>query len=100
MTSLARLQLINRRAAEVTDFEHGGRRWTATISRLPDGRIAEIFLDGAKASPLADLARETAIVASLALQYGAPLKTIRHAIASHDASPLGEALSLFDGQNT
>jgi len=91
----ARAHLANRRAADIVDFDHGGRRWTATISKFPDGRIAEIFLDGAKASPLADLARETAIVASIALQHGASEDTLRHAIASHAASPLGEALDLF-----
>ncbi len=87
--------LATRRAAEIADFEHGGRSWTATISRFPDGRIAEIFLDSAKASPLADLAREAAIVASIALQHGAPIESIRHAIASYDASPLVEALRLL-----
>jgi hypothetical protein len=47
-----RERLPNRRAAELIDFEHDRGRWTVTIGRYPDGRIAEIFLDAAKESPL------------------------------------------------
>jgi hypothetical protein len=87
-------RLPNRRAAEMFDFEHGGRKWTATISRFPDRRAAEIFLDTAKVSAIGELAAEAAIVASLALQSGCPLETLRHALAGRDAGPLGAALAM------
>ena len=90
-----RLCLPNRRGAEVFEFEHGRRRWTTTISRLPDGAVAEIFLD-TKPSPLADMAQNAAILASLALQHGASFETVRHAIASR-GGPLAAALGLIEG---
>jgi hypothetical protein len=90
-----RERLPNRRAAEMFDFEHGGRRWTATVSRFPDRRVAEIFLDTPKVSSIGELAAEAAIVASLALQSGCPLETLRHALDGRDAGPLGAALLLL-----
>jgi hypothetical protein len=90
-----RERLPNRRKAESLDFEHGGRRWTLTVGRFPDGRVAEIFLDAPKASPIAEMAKEGALTASLALQHGAPLETLRHALAGRSAGPLGAALALI-----
>jgi|ERR1700733_849154 hypothetical protein len=93
-----RERLPNRRPAEVFDFQHGGRRWTATISRFPDGRLGEIFLDAIRGAAIAELAAEAAIVASLALQSGCPLETLRHALDGRSAGPLGSALALIDGE--
>ena len=59
-----RQRLPDRRAAEVFDFEHNGRKWTATFSRFADGRIAELFIDGSKEAPIVELAQESAIVAA------------------------------------
>jgi hypothetical protein len=91
-----RERLPDRREAELVDFEHAGRRSTATVGRFADGRIAELFLDAAKESPLVELAQESAIVASLALQSGCALQTLRHALAGRSAGPLGAALTLVD----
>jgi hypothetical protein len=92
-----RERLPNRRAAEMFDFEHGGRKWTATISRFPDRRVAEIFLDTPKVSAIGELAADAAIVASLALQSGCPLETLHHALNGRDTGPLGTALRLVGG---
>ncbi len=92
---MARDRLPDRRKAELLEFSHGGRRWTAAISRFADGRVAEIFVDNCKASPLADMARESALLASLALQHGCPLEVLRHALAGRDVGPLGAALALI-----
>ena len=92
-----RERLPNRRAADLVNFEHDRGRWTVTIGRYPDGRIAEIFLDAAKESPLVELAQESAIIASLALQSGCPLNTLRHAVSGRSAGPLGAALGLIEG---
>jgi hypothetical protein len=91
-----RERLPSRRAADVIDLEHGGRRWTVTVGRFADGRVAEIFLDAAKESPLVELAQDGALAASLALQSGCPLATLRHALAGRQAGPLGVALALID----
>jgi hypothetical protein len=90
-----RERLPNRRICELIDFEHGGRRWTACVGRLEDGRPAEVFIEGPKDSPLLALARDAAILASIALQHGAPLETLRHALAGRSAGPLGAALALI-----
>jgi hypothetical protein len=92
---MTRARLPNRRAAEVFDFIHGARKWTLTIGRFADGRVAEIFIDAPKASPIAEMARDSALVASLALQSGCPLETLCHALAGRSAGPLGAALALL-----
>jgi hypothetical protein len=92
-----RERLPNRRAAELIDFGHAGRKWTATVGRFADGRIAEVFLDTPKASAIGELAADAAIVASLALQSGCQLETLRHALAGRNAGPLGAALGLVNG---
>jgi len=89
-----RERLPDRRSAELVDFDHNGRRWTACIGRFADGRVAEVFLDTPKASAIGELAADAAIVASLALQSGCPLETLRHALQDRQAGPLGAALSL------
>jgi hypothetical protein len=91
-----RERLPNRRKAEVFDFDHGGRRWTLTVARFSDGRVAEVFLDGSKEAAVVALAQESAIVASLALQSGCPLETLRHALSGRNAGPLGAALALIE----
>ena len=92
---MMRERLPNRRIAELVDFQHGGRRWTATIGRFADGRVGEIFLDTPKASSIGDLAADAAIVASLALQSGCAVETLRHALAGRGTGPLGAALAMI-----
>jgi ribonucleoside-diphosphate reductase alpha chain len=92
---MPRERLPDRRGAEVVDFIHRNRRWTATIGRFPDGRVAELFLDAARIDPLSELAQDIAIVASLALQSGCPLETLRHALAGRGEGPLAVALNLI-----
>jgi hypothetical protein len=93
----ARQRLPNRRASKQFTFTCNGLDYIATISFFPDGRLAEIFLNNAKAGSHSDSsARDSAVVCSLALQQGVPLPTIRNALLrdSQDqpSSPLGEAL--------
>lgn len=47
-----RLRLPNRRASTTFDVEAGGLRYTATVSRFPDGRIGELFLTNRALGPL------------------------------------------------
>lgn len=94
---MTRAQLPNRRAADKVTFTHDKRRWTATFGRFADGKLAEIFLDTEKESAVADAARESAILTSLALQHGCDIETIRHALDGRDVGPIGAALALVDG---
>ena len=71
--------------------------FTVTISRYADGRLGEIFLASNKAgSSLDAVARDSAILCSLGLQYGVPLDTIRGALLRNadgtPSTPLGAAL--------
>jgi ribonucleoside-diphosphate reductase alpha chain len=96
-----RRRLPNRRAAELIDFEHGGMRYTAGVSRFPDGRVAEVFLHTAKAgSDAADIARDAAVTASLALQHGVYVATLRKALTRGSdgkaAGPIGALLDLLE----
>jgi hypothetical protein len=96
----ARENLLNRRASTTFDLEVAGLRYTATISRFADGRVAEIFLANSKPSSQSDVnARDSAVAASLAFQFGCPLETLRRALLrdSHGAaaSPLGCALDVL-----
>jgi hypothetical protein len=73
--------------------------YTCTISRFPDGRIAEIFLSNHKSASHADTAaRDAAIACSVALQHGASIETIRKAVCrdvrGNASGPLGVALDL------
>ena len=56
-----------------------------TVGRFPDGRVAEVFINASKRDQLFDhLARDAAILISIALQYGAPIDALRKAL-SRDA---------------
>jgi hypothetical protein len=100
LTVPARERLPNRRASETFNFEVGGLRYCATIARFEDGRIGEIFLASHKAGSQADTAaRDSAIVASIAVQHGPDLETIQRGLCrdawGRASGPLGSALDLI-----
>ena len=92
-----RNRLPNRRSAVSTSFERDGASFEMTAGYYPDGRVGEVFVNADRANSLLDfLMSDAAILASLALQYGAPLDEIRHAVKRDSrgeaASPIGAAL--------
>jgi hypothetical protein len=94
-----RERLPNRRASQNLEFERDNLNYYMTIGLYPDGRPGEIFLNSKHANSLLDvLAHDAAILASLALQFGCPLDTLRHALKRDSsgtaASPIGAALDL------
>jgi ribonucleoside-diphosphate reductase alpha chain len=94
-----RKRLPNRRLAESFEF-HGGFAYVATISRFPDGRLAEISLTNGKCGSDSDMAaRDGAVVGSLALQYGVPVDVIRRAPLRNaegcGSGPLAVALDII-----
>jgi hypothetical protein len=90
MTS-ARRRLKNRRTSELFDFECAGFSYVAGISRFDDGTVAEIFITNGKiGTDAAIAAQDSAIVASLALQHGVDVETLRKALARNkDGSAVG-----------
>jgi hypothetical protein len=95
---MTRDRLHNRRLSEVLDFQAMGMRFTGSVSRYPDGRLGEIFIDNHKAgSAVGTLARDLAIAVSFALQHGADADTIRRALCrDSDGRPLGPLGVLLD----
>jgi hypothetical protein len=95
-----RQRLPNRRPSETFALACNGLTYLATISRFPDGGLAEIFISYAKAGSHSDAAaKDAAVVCSIALQHGVSVDVIRHALL-RDAqgwasSPLGAALDLI-----
>jgi len=76
-----RERLHNRRASLLFDFESMGMRFTASVSRYPDSRIAELFIDNHKAgSAIGTLVRDAAIIFSFAVQHGADADAVRRAL--------------------
>jgi hypothetical protein len=99
-----RRRLCNRRASESFTFEVSGLRFTATVSRFPDGRIGELFLNNHKFGNQSDTnARDAAMLLSFALQFGADINEIRKALCrdgqGRALGPLGAALDLIAGQD-
>jgi ribonucleoside-diphosphate reductase alpha chain len=95
-----RERLLNRRAHELFEFESMGLRFTVSVSRYADGRIAELFIDNHKAgSSVGTLVRDLAITFSFAVQHGADAETIRCALCrdsqGRPLGPLGAALDLL-----
>jgi hypothetical protein len=93
---VSRQRLPNRRLHWLCRFECDGQIYTGGIGRFDDGRIAEIFINGAKVGSAAEAnAQDSAIVASLALQHGCPLETIHHVLVRSGGSG-GPLATLLD----
>jgi len=100
---MTRQRLPNRRASENFSFELNGLRFTATVSRLPDGGVIEVFLNNHKAGNQVDTnARDAAILLSFALQHGADIEAIRKALCRDSQGralgPVSAALDLLANQ--
>lgn len=82
---MTREVLPDRRYTETVDIEFRGARFSVGFGYYDDMRPAEIFITGAKeGSQLATAARDAAVVASVALQHGAPAAVLRHGLSRHD----------------
>lgn len=88
-----RQRLRNRREHETIEYDHAGFHYIAGIGRFDDGRFAEIFLNCAKSgTTLESHARDAAIIASIAMQHGASIHTIRHALTRNRDGSASSAL--------
>lgn len=104
----SRTRLPNRRQSEVFSFVHDGIKFHGSVSWFDStgrcSQAAEVFLDAAKpGSAMQAMARDAAVLASLALQHGCPLETMRTALTRDDgegpAGPLCRLLDLVGGEN-
>jgi ribonucleoside-diphosphate reductase alpha chain len=92
-----RNRLPNRRRSENFNLKVGGQGYVATVGFDPNDKATEIFLNATKIDSAADInAADGAVAVSIALQYGASIKTLRDAMKRNaDGSaqgPLGAAL--------
>jgi hypothetical protein len=97
---MMRRRLPNRRSSETFTLHWGSLKFVATVSRFADGTVAEIFLSNAKCDSTADtIARDLAVVASIALQHGASVETLRGALLRDargaPSGPLGIVLDMI-----
>ena len=78
---MSRRRLPNRRVSQTYSFRWQGMDFIATVSRFPDGKLAEIFLSNGKIDSTADvIARDSAVLCSIALQFGADVEVLRKAL--------------------
>ncbi|MBR0879657.1 hypothetical protein ACVMGC_001059 [Bradyrhizobium barranii subsp. barranii] len=78
-----RRTLPQRRRAETFEVAFGGlsRTHTVTLGYYDDGTIGEVFINGGKSGEVVEaIARDGAVILSMALQSGVALDTIKHAI--------------------
>jgi hypothetical protein len=101
-----RRRLPSRRGHLGIDFEHAGFMYTAGVGFFDDAcqQPAEIFLTTNKIGTLLDVnARDAAIAASLLLQHGCPIETLRCALTRNAdgtaSGPLAHVLDLLHGQS-
>lgn len=76
-----RTALPQRRPHETFRMSHWGMTFIVGVGRDDDGRVREIFINNGRSGTQAEtLARDSAVILSVALQYGVPLDALRHAI--------------------
>jgi len=92
----ARERLPDRRPHQVVEIEHNGFRLTVGVGRFEDGRLGEVFLDTHKGGTAIDtILKDSAILLSFALQYGADAAAIRQALSR--TGPIGALLDKIGG---
>jgi hypothetical protein len=85
--------LPQRRAAETFNVRFWNQPFTVTVGFYADATPGEVFIDGGKTGQdIQSTARDAAVVLSLALQHGAPIEAIRHAVTRNGS---GEAASIL-----
>jgi hypothetical protein len=95
-----RRRLESRRASTTFAFECGPHSYVATISYFSNtGCLAEVFLGNGRAGSDVDAAaKDSAVVCSIALQYGVVIrKALLRDAHGRASSPLGRALDQLGG---
>jgi hypothetical protein len=104
-----RQRLHDRRGHWLVEFEHVGVRFVGgygTFDGKPGGRLAEVFLNapGKVGTGLDCAARDSAIVASLAMQFGCPTEILARALMRDcngaASGPLGRLLDILAAERT
>ena len=90
---MIRRTLPQRRASETFTLRFWNQDFSVTVGLFDDGTPGEVFVTSRKTGgDVEAIARDAAVVISLALQHGTPLAAIKHAITRNGA---GEAASIL-----
>lgn len=84
MRTAMRELLSARRRSETFHMKFGGQNadYAVTLGYYDDGRLGEVFIDGAKTgSEMSGITHDAAVLLSIGLQYGVPIATLRHAVS-------------------
>jgi hypothetical protein len=105
VSDAARQRLPNRRPHMLLNIEAGCFQYVAGVGHFDDGRLGEIFLTAKKGgTAIDDAARDSAVVASIALQHGVDAETLRRAMMRNGSGvasgPLGVLLDLIAMQTS
>lgn len=97
---MSRQTLPFRRSHEAFNFYHWQQKFIAGIGHDDRGNIREIWLNSGKTGTQAEtLARDSAVLLSLALQHNVPLDAMRKAIMrdldGKASGPIGKLLDLL-----
>ena len=88
---MIRRMLPERRSSATFSIKHGRMTppFVVTVGYYEDGSVGEVFIAGTKSGSDFDaVARDGAILLSLAIQHGVPIETIKHAVTrEEDGSP-------------
>ena len=77
----ARRALPQRRVAETFELRHGQQIVTITTGYYADGTLGEVFVASPKVgSEMEAIARDAAVLLSIAIQHRVPLDILRHAV--------------------
>ena len=96
----ARLKLPNRRPQTTFVVTHEGQAYSVSVGQAEAGGTpAEVFVQARRTSSTVEaLARDAAILASFALQYGAPAIAMQQAMTREEnGSPASLVGAVFDG---
>jgi ribonucleoside-diphosphate reductase alpha chain len=98
-----RQRLPNRRGSITWDVQALGLTFTVTASKFNHGELGEVFIQNHKTNSAAGiLASDSAIAASLALQFGCPAAILARALSrdsrGNATGPLGIALDSLVGR--
>jgi hypothetical protein len=101
MTAHTRNHLPARRFHETFSFSHWNVTYNVGLGRYPDGRLGEVFINAdKKVGTNSDvMARDSAVLLSLALQFGVPISNLRHAVTrdpnGEASGPIGRLLDML-----
>jgi len=90
---MTREPLPLRRGAVTVSLIIGGQDYAVTAGFYPDGRMGEVFIAAPKVgSEMEAILRDGAILLSYALQHGAPLADMQHAMTREASGELSSVL--------